>query len=118
MFNLKEKIAIVTGASKGIGEAIATSYAGAGAHVVCVSRTESVLKTVQKKIKDYGGSASIYSCDVSQYKEVESLINNTLEDLEKSAQKLKLSISINDQGYLEKFNTLLLILIFIVFLDS
>ena len=49
MFNLEEKITIVTGASKGIGEAIATSYAYAGAHVVCVSRTESALKTVQKK---------------------------------------------------------------------
>ena len=80
MFNLEEKITIITGASKGIGEAIATCYAGAGAHVVCVSRTESALKTVQKKIKDNGGSASIYSCDVSQYNEVESLTKNTLEE--------------------------------------
>ena len=92
MFNLKEKITIVTGASKGIGEAIATSFANAGAHVVCVSRTESVLKTVQKKIKDYGGSASIYSCDVSQYKEVESLINNTLEEFG------KIDVIVNNAG--------------------
>ena len=92
MFNLKEKITIVTGASKGIGEAIATSYAHAGAHVVCVSRTESVLKIVQKKIKDNGGSASIYSCDVSQYNEVESLINNTLEEFG------KIDVIVNNAG--------------------
>ena len=92
MFNLKEKITIVTGASKGIGEAIATSYADAGAHVVCVSRTESALKTAQKKIKDNGGSASIYSCDVSQYNEVESLINNTLEEFG------KIDVIVNNAG--------------------
>jgi 3-oxoacyl-[acyl-carrier protein] reductase len=92
MFNLEEKITIVTGASKGIGEAIATSYADAGAHVVCVSRTESALKTAQKKIKDNGGSASIYSCDVSQYNEVESLINNTLEEFG------KIDVIVNNAG--------------------
>jgi len=92
MFNLEEKITIVTGASKGIGEAIATSYADAGAHVVCVSRTESALKIVQKKIKDNGGSASIYSCDVSQYNEVESLINNSLEEFG------KIDVIVNNAG--------------------
>jgi 3-oxoacyl-[acyl-carrier protein] reductase len=92
MFNLKEKIAIVTGASKGIGEAIATSYADAGAHVVCVSRTESALKTAQKKIKDNGGSASIYSCDVSQFNQVEPLINNTLEEFG------KIDVIVNNAG--------------------
>lgn len=92
MFNLEEKITIVTGASKGIGEAIATSFANAGAHVVCVSRTESALKTVQKKIKDNGGSASIYSCDVSQFNQVEPLINNTLEEFG------KIDVIVNNAG--------------------
>ena len=92
MFNLEEKIAIVTGASRGIGEAIAKSYADSGAHVVCVSRTESALKTVQKKIKDNGGSASIYSCDVSQFNQVEPLINNTLEEFG------KIDVIVNNAG--------------------
>ena len=43
MFNLVNKVAIVTGASRGIGKAIAGAVAQAGAHVVCVSRSENEL---------------------------------------------------------------------------
>ena len=80
MFKLANKVAIVTGASKGIGKAIATTFANAGAHVVCVSRTENDLKTLQKEISSYGGSASIYSCDVSQFDQVEALISNSIKE--------------------------------------
>ena len=86
------KKVFVTGASRGIGEAIAKSYADSGAHVVCVSGTESALKTVQKKIKDNGGSASIYSCDVSQFNQVEPLINNPLEEFG------KIDVIVNNAG--------------------
>ena len=43
MFNLVNKVAIVTGASRGIGKAIAEAVAQAGAHVICVSRSENEL---------------------------------------------------------------------------
>ena len=65
MFKLTDQVSIITGASKGIGKSIAEYFAGAGSHVVCVSRTESSLKDVQQKIIDKGGKASIYSCDVA-----------------------------------------------------
>ena len=72
MFKLENKVSIVTGASKGIGKAIATTFAKSGAHVVCVSRTEDDLNVLQKDISSNGGSASIYSCDVSKFDQIEA----------------------------------------------
>ena len=80
MFKLGNKVSIVTGASKGIGKAIAKIFAQAGTHVVCVSRTKDDLNILKKEILNDGGSVSIYSCDVSNFDEVEGLIRNTVEE--------------------------------------
>ena len=55
---LANKVAIVTGAGQGIGEAIAVAYARAGAKVVITGRTMSKLEAVAKKIRDAGGEAA------------------------------------------------------------
>lgn len=54
---LANKVAIVTGAGQGIGEAIARSYAEAGAKIILTGRTMSKLEDVVKRIKDAGGTA-------------------------------------------------------------
>ena len=92
MFNLANKITIVTGASKGIGKAIAMTFANAGAHVVCVSRTEHDLKTLQNEISSNRSSVSIYSCDVSQFDQVEALISNSVEEYG------KIDVIVNNAG--------------------
>ena len=92
MFKLENKVTIVTGASKGIGKAIATTFAKAGAHVVCVSRTEDDLKVLQKDISTNVGSVSIYSCDVSSFEQVEALISNTVEKFD------KIDVIVNNAG--------------------
>jgi NAD(P)-dependent dehydrogenase (short-subunit alcohol dehydrogenase family) len=51
MFSLEGKVALVTGASKGIGHAIAHAYAAAGAHVVVSSRKQDAIDTVVKEIQ-------------------------------------------------------------------
>ncbi len=78
MFNLKNKVAVVTGASRGIGKGMAESFAKAGAHVVCVSRSEDALNSVADEINGNGGSASVYACDVSSLDAYQELIKDTV----------------------------------------
>jgi len=60
------KLALVTGASRGIGAATAEALAGAGAHVILVARTASALEQVEEKIHEAGGSATIAPLDLTQ----------------------------------------------------
>jgi NAD(P)-dependent dehydrogenase (short-subunit alcohol dehydrogenase family) len=60
------KLALVTGASRGIGAATAEALAAAGAHVILVARTASALEEVEEKIHEAGGSATIAPLDLTQ----------------------------------------------------
>ena len=77
MFDLSNKVAVVTGASRGIGKSIAKAYARTSAHVVCVSRTEKALTAVVEEIKKENGSASLSVCDVSDPETFNNLIKDT-----------------------------------------
>jgi len=79
MFELHDKIALVTGASQGIGEEIAKNLAHAGAHVICTARTEDKIKNVSKSIIAKGGSSSYFACDISKSESVEKLVNDSLK---------------------------------------
>jgi len=59
------KLALVTGASRGIGAATAEALAAAGAHVILVARTPSALETVDDRIHDAGGTATIAPLDLT-----------------------------------------------------
>jgi NAD(P)-dependent dehydrogenase (short-subunit alcohol dehydrogenase family) len=63
---LAGKLALVTGASRGIGAATAETLAGAGAHVILVARTAGALEEVEDRIHEAGGSATIAPIDLSQ----------------------------------------------------
>jgi len=65
MTDLSGQTALVTGASRGIGRAIAIAYAAAGAHVICAARTMADLETVAHGIEDAGGSASVVPLDAT-----------------------------------------------------
>jgi NAD(P)-dependent dehydrogenase (short-subunit alcohol dehydrogenase family) len=62
---LQGKLALVTGASRGIGAATAEALAAAGAHVLLVARTASALEEVEDRIHEAGGSATIAPLDLT-----------------------------------------------------
>jgi len=63
---LDGKLALVTGASRGIGAATAQALARAGAHVILVARTAAALEQVEDQIHDCGGSATIAPLDLTE----------------------------------------------------
>jgi NAD(P)-dependent dehydrogenase (short-subunit alcohol dehydrogenase family) len=72
-FRLDGKTALITGASRGIGEAIAVTLADYGAQVILVSRKEDALKNVADKIASRGGTAWVLPCHVGKLDQIENL---------------------------------------------
>ncbi|HTK81750.1 MAG TPA: SDR family NAD(P)-dependent oxidoreductase [Bacteroidota bacterium] len=75
---LEKKTAIVTGAGKGIGKAIALALSSAGANVVVAARTQSDIDGVAHQIREAGGSALSVRADVSKEEDVRQLVSQTL----------------------------------------
>ena len=63
--SLEGQLALVTGASRGIGAATAEALAAAGAHVILTARTVAGLESVEERIHDTGGNATIAPLDLS-----------------------------------------------------
>ena len=72
--NLKNKIALVTGAGKGLGKACSIALAEAGAKVIILSRTKSDLIKVSKIIKKTKGSSEAFVCDVTNVQEFKNIL--------------------------------------------
>lgn len=91
-FSLKGKTALVTGAGRGIGHAIAIGCAEAGADVVIVSRTQSDLEKTAEIIDSKGSKAYIFEADVTNKDHIEKIFE-TLD-----TKKVRVDILVNNAG--------------------
>jgi 7-alpha-hydroxysteroid dehydrogenase len=80
-FRLDGKVAIVTGAGRGIGRAIALGLGEAGAGVVCAARTQSEIDATAASIERLGGKALARRCDVTIEAELDELVAETMRRL-------------------------------------
>jgi NAD(P)-dependent dehydrogenase (short-subunit alcohol dehydrogenase family) len=81
--SLSGKLALVTGASRGIGAATAEELAKAGAHVILVARTGSALEQIEERIHEAGGTATIAPLDLTDGTSVSKLATAIAERWEK-----------------------------------
>lgn len=75
---MKNKVVIITGASRGIGEAAARELAAQGAEVVLAARSLAKIEAIAKDISSTGAIAMAVACDVSDYESVENLVSQTV----------------------------------------
>ncbi|TLS38419.1 SDR family oxidoreductase [Pseudalkalibacillus caeni] len=99
MASLKGSVAIITGASRGVGRETAIKLAEEGCHVVLAARTESELNQIADKASSYGVTALPVVTDVSKEEDVKKLVSETLE------QFGKIDILINNAG-IGKYGTI------------
>lgn len=76
-FNLKGRVAIVTGASRGLGQGMAIALGSAGADIALVARTKSSLEETAQMIQDVGSKALVIQADLSKTAEAERLVRET-----------------------------------------
>jgi 2-deoxy-D-gluconate 3-dehydrogenase len=89
---LAGKVAVVTGASRGLGRAIAVALADAGAAVALAARSRPHLEESAHAVEQAGGRALVVITDVSRYAEVEALMDRTVTELG------RLDIVVNNSG--------------------
>ena len=91
-----QRVAIVTGASRGIGRAIATRLAADGRHVVLSARSEGPLNELKAEIEGAGGAATVKAVDISDSSALAAMIDSVAEELG------RLDILVNNAGIITR----------------
>ncbi|MFC5588730.1 SDR family NAD(P)-dependent oxidoreductase [Sporosarcina soli] len=96
LFDVQDKVVIVTGAGRGIGRSVAKGFADAGANVLVCSRTERELITLREEIEATGGICEVAPCDVTVQSDIEHVIRIAIEKYG------KIDVLINNAGITKK----------------
>jgi NAD(P)-dependent dehydrogenase (short-subunit alcohol dehydrogenase family) len=91
---LKDKVALITGASQGLGRALALAFAREGARVVVNARSEDSVRPVAGEVEDVGGEVLAVAADVSKGTDVERLVGESVERFG------KIDVLLNNAGLL------------------
>lgn len=78
--DLTGQVAIVTGASQGLGRAMAIALGASGARVACVARNAEKLASTVQEITEAGGNAEAFSCDVKSRESVDQVVDTVADD--------------------------------------
>ncbi len=78
-FKLTDRVAVVTGAGRGIGRGTALAFADAGADVVCAARTVEQIEKVAEEVRERGRRAIAVPCDVMQRDQLDELVARTID---------------------------------------
>jgi 7-alpha-hydroxysteroid dehydrogenase len=91
-FRLDDKVALVTGAGRGIGQGIALAFAEQGADVVCAARTEREIEATAARARSFGRRAFPVRCDVTDAAQLEDVVRRTI------AEFGRLDLLVNNAG--------------------
>jgi 7-alpha-hydroxysteroid dehydrogenase len=91
-FKLTDKVAIITGAGRGIGQGCALAFAEMGAHVVCAARTREQIDATAEKARKFGQRALVVECDVNDHGQLEKVVDATMKEFG------RLDIVVNNAG--------------------
>jgi 2-deoxy-D-gluconate 3-dehydrogenase len=81
MFSLEGKNALITGASRGIGEEIAVAYAEVGANLALVARSADELERVADRVRSIGRRAVAITCDVTKWDDIDAAVARALKEM-------------------------------------
>ncbi|MBI2433607.1 MAG: glucose 1-dehydrogenase [Candidatus Hydrogenedentes bacterium] len=82
-FSLKDKVALINGGSRGIGESMAREFAERGATVIVASRKQESVDAVARSIRDAGGKAAAHACHTGKPEQVEALFEQVQKEFGK-----------------------------------